>query len=174
MRTALPNAARDTVAPTLHKAQDTLTETVLPAVRDALAVLAERGNDLLDSDVTTEARRRGKAVVKAAKGEAVVAPARRWRFGLGMLAAGAALGVAIATVLKKLSSPVDAYTTTSPVPSGTDGGIATETGDTGTTLTGGGIDGVTTGAGGTTAAGASPAGTAVDDIDLRSGAPTNV
>ncbi|HVF04426.1 MAG TPA: hypothetical protein VNA20_06275 [Frankiaceae bacterium] len=173
MRTALPNAARDTVAPTLHKAQDTLTETVLPAVRDALAVLAERGNDLLDSDVTTEARRRGKAVVKAAKGEVIVpSPARRWRFGLGMLAAGAALGVAIATVLKKLSGPVDSYATTSPVPSGTDGGVTTGTDTAETTLTGGGIDGVTTGSGGKTTA--SPPGTAVDDIDLRSGAPTNV
>ena len=173
MRTALPNAARDTVAPTLHKAQDTLTETVLPAVRDALAAVAERGSDLLDSDVSTEARRRALAVVKAAKGDLVLVPAkRRWGFGLGMLAAGAVLGAAIVTVAKKLSGPVDSYTTTSPVPSGTDGGVATD--GPSDTLTGGGIDGVTTGAGGTIATGAAPAGTATDDIDLRSGAPTNV
>ena len=162
MRTALPNAARDTVAPTLHKAQDTLTETVLPAIRDALAVAAERGSDLLDSDVTTEARRRGRAVVKAAKGELpVVTTPRRWRFGIGMLAAGTVFGVALATIVKKLAKPVDSYTATSPVPSGTDGGLTTD-GTTGTA------------AGGTTTAGAATAGTPVEDVDLRSGAPSNV
>ncbi|HEU0131269.1 MAG TPA: hypothetical protein VFQ85_09805 [Mycobacteriales bacterium] len=148
--------ARDQVAPALAKAQDTLTDTVLPAVRDALALARDKGADLLDSDAALEAKRRSVAVVKAARGETFVAPAaRRWRFGLGMIAIGGGIGFAIAWVAKKLAAPVESYTTgTLPVPSGTDGGLTT-------------FDG--------TAAsdGAAPAGTAIEDIDLTAGQPTN-
>ena len=159
MRTALPNAARDTVAPTLQKAQDTLTDSVLPALRDALVIARERGTELLDHDVTHEARRRGAAVVKAAKGDVVVPPPGRWRFGLGMVAIGTGLGFAVAWVVRRLGTPVESYTHTMPVPSGTDGGV-----------TAGTANGQA--AGGTDTGGAAPAGTPAEDIDLRSGAPT--
>lgn len=167
MRTVTPTAARETVAPTLHKAQDTLTDTVLPAVRGALATAAVKGADLLDSDVALEARRRGVAVVKAAKGDALVVPtaSRRWKFGLGMLFAGAGLGLAFNWIAKKLATPVESYTHTMPVPSGTDGGVTTDT-TSETTAT-------TTTAGGNTGGTAAPAGTAIDDIDLRTGSPSS-
>src|SRR5829696_1202797 len=96
MRSANTTAARDTVAPTLHKAQETLTDTVLPAVRDTLIAARERSNDLLTSNAAHEAKRRGLAVVQAARGDTFVVPTRRrrWRFGLGMLALGGAIGYA--------------------------------------------------------------------------------
>ena len=142
--------ARDQVAPTLQKAQETLTDTVLPAVVSALAVAKEKGAELLDSDTALEAKRRSAAVVRAARGDTVIATTgRRWRFGLGMLAAGAGIGYGIAFVLKKLATPVESYQhTLSPVPSGT------VTGDTGF------------------GTGAAPAGTPTQDIDLEAGAPS--
>jgi hypothetical protein len=131
MRTVTPTATRDT-----------LSDTVIPAMRDALTTAREKSAELLDSDVAHEARRRGLAVVKAAKGEAVVAPTRRgWRFGLGMIALGTCAGAAIMWLVRRLGTPVESYTHTMPVPSGTDGGTATGT-------------------------------TSTEDIDLRSGAPT--
>lgn len=152
MRTRSTTTARDTVAPTLHKAQDTLNGTVLPAVRDAFTTAREKGIDFLDSDVALEARRRGLAVVHAAKGQPVVAPTRRWRFGLGMIAIGGALGYAIAWVAGRMATPIDSYTQTMPVPSGTDGGNVT-----------------IPATGSSTAA---PSGTPTDEINLHAGAPT--
>ena len=168
MRTVTPTAARETVAPTLHKAQDTLTDTVLPAVRGVLATAAVKGADILDSDVALEERRRGVAVVKAAKGDALIVPtaSRRWKFGLGMLFAGAGLGLAFNWIAKKLATPVESYTHTMPVPSGTDGGLTTDSFDTSDTTAG-------TTAGGNTGGTAAPAGTAIDDIDLRTGSPSS-
>jgi hypothetical protein len=169
MPTVTPTSARDQVAPALQKAQETLTDTVLPAVRDALAIALEKGAAVLDSDTATEAKRRSVAVVKAAKGESfVAAPARRWRFGLGMIAIGTGIGFGFSYLAKKLAAPVDSYqytpsTPAMPVPSGTDGGV--DTGFTGETTTG-------TNAGGT--ASAVPAGTATDNIDLRTGAPSTL
>lgn len=174
MPTVTPTAARDQVAPALAKAQETLTETVLPAVVSALAVAKTKGSDLLDADVTTEAKRRGVAVLKAAKGETFLAPAakkRRFGFGFGMLALGTGIGVGISYLMKKMSAPVESYqytpstSLTMPVPSGTDSGVSTTGATTATTGTGSG-----TGAGGTDSA--TPAGTATEDIDLRTGAPT--
>ena len=146
-RTAARDTAREQVAPTLQKAQETLTDTVLPAVRDALVLAREKSAELLDSDAALEAKRRGIAVLRAAKGDAVVAAPtrlRRFRFGLGMIAVGTAIGGGIAYLMRRMSAPVDTYHHTMPVPSGTDGGAATDT---------------TTGATGT-------------GIDLRAGAPT--
>ena len=154
MRTVMPNAARDTVVPTLHKAQETLNGTVLPVVRDTLTTVRERGGDLLDTDVALEARRRGTAVFRAAKGEVGVTPVRSKRFGFGMLALGTGLGIAVMWIAKRLTAPVDTYTQTMPVPSGTDGGTTTQTV-------------------GTSANGAAPAGTAAEDIDLTAGSPAN-
>lgn len=162
MRTVTPTAARETVAPTLQKAQETLNDTVLPALRGALATAAVKGSDILDSDVALEARKRGVAVVKAAKGEALIVPTagRRWRFGFGMLLAGAGLGYAFTWIAKRLQTPVQSYTHTMPVPSGTDGGLTTENG---------------TGLNGTAVStDAAPAGTAIEDIDLRSGSPSTL
>jgi hypothetical protein len=143
---------RDQVAPTLQKAQDTLTDTVLPAVRDALAVARDKSVELLDSDAALEAKRRGINVLRAAKGDTVLVatPAkRRFRFGFKTFALIAAAGGGIAYFVKRLSTPVETYHHTMPVPSGTDGGTTTDT-TTGTTT-----------------------GTTTDEnIDLRAGAPT--
>jgi hypothetical protein len=147
MRTVTRKDARDTVTPTLHRAQETLTDTVLPTVRDAFSTARDKSIDLLDSDVAHEARRRGLAVVKAAKGEPMFVPRKRWRFGLGMITLGAGIGVGLAWVARRLTAPIESYAM--PVPSGTDGGLAT----TATTRTGA---------------------TAAEDIDLRSGAPTTI
>ena len=164
MRTPNTTAARDTVTPTLHKAQDTLTDTVLPAVRDAIAAARERGSDLLTSDAAHEARRRSTAVVKAARGQAVVVPAKRWRFGLGMIAIGTAFGYGAAWLAKRLATPIDSYTQTLPVPSGTDGGTVTTPTSNVSTNGVNGVKGATNGA--------APAGTSLKDIDLAAGAPT--
>ena len=164
MRTVSKTAARDTVTPTLHKAQETFTDSVLPTVRDAFTTAREKGVEFLDSDIALEARRRGIAVVKAAKGDtAVTAPKRRIKFGFGMLIVGSGLGYAIAWAAKRLATPVESYTHTMPVPSGTDGGMTTT--DT-TTATG------TMGARRTTPA--TPATGSDENIDLRSGAPTTL
>jgi hypothetical protein len=148
MRSVTPTAARDTVTPTLHKTQEALVDTVLPALRDVLSTARDKGSDLLTSDTAHEARRRGHAVVMAAKGEpAFLTPTRRhWRLGLGMLALGAAFGAAGAWAAKRLSAPVDSYT--QPVPSGTDGGTTTVSGN------------------------GARKGMATEDVDLRSGAKT--
>lgn len=156
MPTLRATAARDTVAPALQKAQGAVTTTVVPAVVTGFAAAKAKSTDLLDSDITTEVRRRGTAIVKAAKGETVVAPASRWRFGLGMVAAGTGLGFAIAWLVRKLTTPVESYTSgtsTMPVPSGTDGGT------------------VTTPVAGT--ATAAPSGTPTNEINLSAGAPTS-
>jgi hypothetical protein len=157
MPTLSATAARDTVAPALQKAQGAVTTTVVPAVVTGLGVAKAKGTELLDSDLTTEVRRRGSAIVKAAKGETLVTPsASRWRFGLGMVAAGTGLGFAIAWLVRKLTTPVDSYTSgtsTMPVPSGTDGGNVT-----------------TPVAGDATAA---PSGTPTNEINLSAGAPTS-
>lgn len=167
MRTPSKTAARDTVAPTLHKAQETFTDSVLPTVRDAFATAREKGIDFLDSDIALEARRRGIAVVKAAKGDTTVTtPKKRWKLGFGMLIAGSGLGYAIAWAAKRLATPVESYTHTMPVPSGTDGGTTTTdtTGATGTM-----------GARRTTpTTSATPATGSDENIDLRSGAPTTL
>jgi hypothetical protein len=164
MPKATPTIARDQVAPTLQKAQETLTDTVLPAVRDALALAREKSVELLDSDTALEAKRRGRAVVHAAAGRPVVAPAgKRWRFGFGMIALGTGIGFGVSYLMKRLAAPVDSYTYQPPFPSGTDGGTM-ETGNVTTT------SGST--AMGTSADGAT-AGTPNESIDLRSGAPTN-
>ena len=158
MRSVNTTAARDTVTPALHKAQDTLTDTVLPTVRDAFFTAKVKGAEMLDSDLALEARRRGFAVVKAAKGDTyVTTPARRWRFGLGMITLGTAFGFAAAWAAKRLATPVESYTHTMPVPSGTDGGTVPATGN------------VTTGIDGTTPA---PSGTPTDEINLSAGART--
>ena len=158
MRTVSKTAARDTVTPTLHKAQETFTDSVLPTVRDAFTTAREKGVEFLDSDIALEARRRGLAVMKAAKGDtAVTMPKkRRFRFGFGMLLAGSGLGYAIAWAAKRLATPVDSYTHTMPVPSSTDGG---------TTASANGTMG---------ARRVTPATGAGENIDLRSGAPTNL
>jgi hypothetical protein len=150
-RDRVRDQVRDQAAPTLHKAQETLTETVLPAVVAALATAKEKGVELLDSDAALEAKRRSAAVVRAARGDAVVVAAtrgRRFRFGFGMLALGAGIGYAISYAAKRLSTPVESYThTLSPAPSGT----------------------VSSGA-----SAGSPDGTSsTQDIDLGAGAPTN-
>jgi hypothetical protein len=108
---ATVTTARDQVTPTLHKGREAITETVLPAVRDTLTLAKEKGAVLLDSDAAAEAKRRSAAVLRAAKGDRmVVAPARRrWRFGIGMLAIGGGIGYGIAWLLKRLSTPLDAY-----------------------------------------------------------------
>jgi hypothetical protein len=158
MRSVTTTAARDKATPALHKAQDTLTDTVLPTVRDAFSTARVKGADLLDSDFALEARRRGFAVVQAAKGDTLVTrPARRWRFGLGMVTLGTAFGFAAAWAARRLSAPVESYTHTMPVPSGTDGGTVPATGN------------VTTGINGSTPA---PSGTPTDEINLSAGAPT--
>lgn len=155
MPTLRATAARDTVAPALQKAQGAVTTTVVPAVVTGLAAAKAKSTDLLDSDITTEVRRRGSAIVKAAKGETVVTPSR-WRFGLGMVAAGTGLGFAVAWLVRKLTTPVESYTSgtsTMPAPSGTDGGNVT-----------------TPVAGSATAA---PSGTPTNEINLSAGAPTS-
>lgn len=140
-------AARDNVAPALHKAQGAVTGTVVPVVATTLAVARDKGGELLDSDVAWEARRRGAAMVKAARGQTTVVPSgRRWKFGLGMITIGTGLGFAFAWLARKLQTPVESYSPsvspTLPVPSGTDGGAA------------------------------APSGTPTDEINLSAGAPT--
>ena len=159
MPTLRATAARDSVAPALHKAQDTVTTTVVPAVVTGLTVAKTKGSELLASDVATEARRRGTAIVKAAKGDTIVtAPVRRWRFGLGMIAIGSGVGFGLAWLMRRLSTPVESYTSgtsTMPVPSGTDGGNVT-----------GNVTPVAS------PDGAVPAGTPTNEINLSAGAPT--
>jgi hypothetical protein len=157
MPTLRATAARDTVAPALHKAQGAVTTTVVPAVVTGLTVAKTKGGELLESDVALEARRRGAAMFKAAKGEtAFTTPTpKRWRFGMGMITIGAGLGFAIAWIAKRLQTPVESYTSgasTMPVPSGTDGGnVVTPVPS---------IDG------------AEPSGTPTNEINLSAGAPT--
>jgi hypothetical protein len=137
---------RDQVAPTLQKAQETLTDTVLPAVRDALAVARDKSAELLDSDAALEAKRRGINVLRAAKGDTVLVATpkrRRFRIGFRGIAILAAAGGGIAYFVKRLSTPVETYHHTMPVPSGTDGGTTATTGTT-----------------------------TDENIDLRAGAPT--
>jgi hypothetical protein len=94
--------ARDQVTPALHKGRETLTDTVLPAVRTGLTTARSKGGDLLASDAAAEAKRRGVAVVKAARGEPIVtSPGRRWTFGLGMLALGGAIGAGALWVARR-------------------------------------------------------------------------
>lgn len=158
MRSVNTTTARDTVTPALHKAQDTLSGTVLPTVRDALFTARDKSADLLDSDLALEARRRGLAIVHAAKGDTIVTrPARRWRFGLGMITLGTAFGFAAAWAARRLSAPVESYTHTMPVPSGTGGDTVPATGN------------VTTGITSSTPA---PSGTPTDEINLSAGART--
>ena len=148
MRTSTKTA---TVQPTLHRAQETLTDTVLPTVRDAFATAREKGVEFLDSDVALEARRRGLAVVRAAKGEPALVAPKRWRFGLGMVVIGTGLGYAIAWLGRRLATPVESYSHTMPAtPSGTVTSTPSTTMSTTTPATG-----------------------ATEDIDLRSGSPTN-
>lgn len=155
MPTLRATAARDTVAPALHKAQGAVTTTVVPAVVTGLTVAKAKGSDFLDSDVALEARRRGSAIVKAARGDTfVTTPARRWRFGLGMIAIGTGIGFGFAWLAKRLSTPVESYTSgtsTMPVPSGTDGGTVKPV---------------------ASPDGAVPSGTPTNEINLSAGAPT--
>ena len=87
--------------------QDALTETVLPAVRTGLHVAREKGHELLASDPAQEARRRGTAMLKIARGEPVVlVPARRRAgFILMLLAAGAGIGVGISALVRRMAAP---------------------------------------------------------------------
>jgi hypothetical protein len=142
--------ARDKVTPALHKTQGTISDTVLPAVRNGLVTAREKGGDLLASDTAKEARRRGAAVVKAAKGDPVVAnPGRRWTFGLGMVALGAAVGAGALFVARRFFT-TEPYQTLPTFPEGPSSNVTTSTGTAG----------ATTGA--------------INDekIDLRAGAPT--
>lgn len=157
-RTAVREAAvaREQVAPALQKAQETLSDTVLPAVRDALAIAREKGGELLDSDAALEAKRRGLAVVQAARGNTIPMPtrARRWRFGLGMMAlgAGAVFGAGFAKRwLARAATPADQEPFPA-FPSGTDGDAETTSSSTA------GSNGAATGT--------------TDGIDLRAGSPT--
>jgi hypothetical protein len=109
---------------TTNTARDKLNDTVLPAVSTALVTAKTKGAELLDSDAAWEARRRGKAVLRAARGDsAVTKPKRRFGLGFGMLAIGTAFGVGLAWVAKRLATPVESYsattTETTPAPSGT-------------------------------------------------------
>ena len=160
MPTLRATAARDTVAPALHKAQGAVTTTVVPAVVSGLATAKAKGGELLESDVALEARRRGLAMLHAAKGETFeTRPARRWRFGLGMITIGTGIGFAVAWIGRRLATPIDTYTSgasTLPVPSGTDGG----------TTTTGNVTPVTS------ADGSAPSGTPTNEINLSAGAPT--
>ena len=110
---------------TTTNARDKLNDTVLPAVSTALGTAKTKGAELLDSDAAWEARRRGKAVLRAARGDAAVvaAPKRRFGRGFGLLALGTAFGVGLAWAAKRLATPVDTYsattTETTPAPSGT-------------------------------------------------------
>lgn len=153
MPTLRATTARDTVTPALHKAQDAFTTTVVPAVATSLATARDKGGELLGSDVASEARRRGSAIVRAARGETFVAPeGRRWRFGFGMVAIGTAFGFGAAWLLRRLQTPVDSYSqSTMPVPSGTDGGNVTPV---------------------PSRDGAAPSGTPTNEINLSAGAPT--
>ena len=94
---------------------DTARDQVLPAVRSGLTTARNKGGELLTSDAAHEARRRGVAIVKAARGEPIVtSPGRRWTFGLGMLALGTALGAGALWVARRLTgvTPYDAERTT--------------------------------------------------------------
>jgi hypothetical protein len=157
MPTFRATAARDTVAPALHKAQGAVTTTVVPAVVGGLTVAKTKGGELLDSDIALEARRRGIAIVRAAKGDTLVVPTagRRWRFGLGMIGLGTGLGFAVAWLMRRLSTPVESYTSgtsTMPMPAGTEGGNVTPV---------------------PSDLGAAPSGTPTNEINLSAGAPTN-
>jgi hypothetical protein len=137
-RTAVREAAvaREQVAPALQKAQETLSDTVLPAVRDALAIAREKSEELLDSDAALEAKRRGRAVVQAARGNVVAVPkARRWRFGLGMVALGAMAGFGVTYARRFLSRPATGAGTGEAFPAFPSG-----TEETDTTATNDGID----------------------------------
>lgn len=109
---ATVTTARDQVTPTLQKGRETLTDTVLPAVRDTLSLAKEKGTVLLESDAAAEAKRRSLAVLRAAKGDVTVVSAtkRRWRFGLGMLAIGGGIGYGVAWVMRRFANP--SYDTT--------------------------------------------------------------
>jgi hypothetical protein len=124
----------------------TARDQVLPAVRNGLTTAKTKGGELLTSDAAYEARRRGAAVVKAARGEPVIvtSPGRRWTFGLGMLALGGALGAGALWLARRfmVSAPYESERTTfheGAMPSGN----VTTTGST-----------------------------ANEDIDLRAGAPS--
>ncbi|MDQ1711931.1 MAG: hypothetical protein QOE45_1381 [Frankiaceae bacterium] len=153
-RTAAREAAtaRDQVAPALQKAQETLTDTVLPAVRDALAIAREKSGELLDSDAALEAKRRGRAVVKAAMGDTAVVPkARRWRFALGMIAIGSGIGYGFAWLGRRAAGQA-----------GTDEALPSfET--TGTEAASSSTAGSN---------GSAPAGGADEEIDLSAGSPS--
>lgn len=167
-RTAVREAAvaREQVAPALQKAQETLTDTVLPAVRDALAIAREKSVELLDSDAALEAKRRGLAVVQAARGNTIPAPtrARRWRFGLGMMALGAGAVFGAGFAKRWLARPLTATEAEQELAAGTEGGTGTTSSTTAPSTS---SSTAANGAAPSTAKGAKTGG-----IDLRAGSPT--
>ena len=86
--------ARDKAAPYVSEARDRINSDVIPAVKDAIAAL-----DDATEDARAEAKKRGKAVAAAAKGE-VEAPGSKHRVRKVLIALGLG-GIAFA-VAKRL------------------------------------------------------------------------
>lgn len=86
--------ARDKAAPLVSEARERIANDVIPAVKDALAAV-----DDATEDVRTEAKKRGKAVAAAAKGE-VDEPSKKHRLRKVLIALG--LGGIAYAVAKRL------------------------------------------------------------------------
>ncbi len=96
---------------TTNAARDTLTDTVLPAVRTGLTLAREKGTELLASDAAQEARRRGAAMLLAARGEPLVEirTARRWPRVLGLVAIATMISLGVTWLLRRMTEPVESY-----------------------------------------------------------------
>ena len=101
-----------TALSTRDAARDTFVDTVLPAMRNGLHTARDKGGELLDSDAAHEARRRGRAMLLAARGEPVVAlrPGRRRLRALGLISLGCAVGAGLVVAWQRLM-PAVAYDT---------------------------------------------------------------
>lgn len=103
----------------MHKAQDTLTDTVLPTLQEAFTRAVGKSVEIRDSDAVAEAKRRSTAMLRAARGDVVVpAPRRRWTRILGIFALGAGVGAAASVAVRRYLA-VPGYEPTAPTPSAT-------------------------------------------------------
>jgi hypothetical protein len=90
-----------------------------PVIASAASTARTKGSEFLASDPAQEALRRGTAMLAAAKGETLVATAkkaRRWPIALTFFGIGTAAGIAAAVVSKRMSTPIPPVIDNTPTP----------------------------------------------------------